>query len=84
MTYVIKTIIRLAIRCAVYNSICALTGFIMLFSLIAEPSSGLRWQFLEIIIAFLIGAVLSSGVCFLAKKCYRYRIIFVVITKVSL
>ncbi|CAI5662085.1 unnamed protein product [Oreochromis niloticus] len=36
-----------------------------------EPSSGLRWQFLEIIIAFLIGAVLSSGVCFLAKKCYR-------------
>ncbi|XP_042072041.1 sialic acid-binding Ig-like lectin 11 isoform X2 [Haplochromis burtoni] len=39
-----------------------------------EPSSGLRWQFLEIIIAFLIGAVLSSGVCFLAKKCYRTEI----------
>ncbi|XP_039475218.1 sialic acid-binding Ig-like lectin 16 [Oreochromis aureus] len=36
-----------------------------------EESSGLRWRFLEIIIAFLIGAVLSSGVCFLAKKCYR-------------
>ncbi|XP_039886440.1 sialic acid-binding Ig-like lectin 11 [Simochromis diagramma] len=36
-----------------------------------EPSSGLRWRFLEIIIAFLIGAVLSSSVCFLAKKCYR-------------
>lgn len=55
----------------------------MLFPSSAELSSGLRWQFLEIIIAFLIGAVLSSGVCFLAKKCYRYRIIFVVIINVS-
>ncbi|XP_030605052.1 sialic acid-binding Ig-like lectin 14 [Archocentrus centrarchus] len=36
-----------------------------------EQSLGFRLQFLEIIIAFLIGVVLSSIVCCSTKKCYR-------------
>uniref|UniRef100_A0A3Q4MN00 B-cell receptor CD22 n=1 Tax=Neolamprologus brichardi TaxID=32507 RepID=A0A3Q4MN00_NEOBR len=66
----IKTLENQLIGLCIIESIFEIT-FFMLFHLSTAHSSVLNVGYLEIIIAFLIGVVLSAVVCCLIKKCSR-------------